>query len=449
MRFKPQGPNPIKTLLASVVGTALEFYGFMLYAVFMEDIGKEFFPTHNEVQAILFGSLGLLAAFIGRPFGATLFGYIGDNYGRRIALILSISLMGIPTLIIGVLPSYASWGITTSIILILCRVIQGLCTGGEYNGSAIFALEHLGKHYPGMFGSLITAASVLGALLANTVGIYLKQPGMPTWGWRAAFAFGVVVSLAGLWVRLQTSESPEFEKLKKNKKVQKSPLFDAIRNHWHSSLTTVITGTLNGILAYTLYKFLGIYLVRWMNFDESTILTLTNYGIAVYILSAPLMGYIMDKIGGETYMARACLVISLCAIPVFYLFQSQDLILTYAAETLLALMVASIAGPEHAFIQRLFPVKDRYSGVAFNYCVGMGIGGGALPWILVYLVELTQGVQCLDCSISPEHMGLYLPSFTIIIVSLLSFWAIRHINKTYLAVQKEDETDLGTKKTTK
>lgn len=418
----------IKTLLASIMGTALEFYDFMLYAVFMESIGREFFPTHNEMQSIMFGSLGFLAAFIARPFGATVFGYIGDNYGRRIALILSVSLMGIPTFIIGVLPGYASWGIVAPIILIFCRLIQGLCTGGEYNGSAIFALEHLGKNRPGMFGALITAASVSGALLANSVGIFLKQPHMPEWGWRIAFAMGAVVSLVGLYIRLNTSESPEFEKLRKNKKTHKSPLIDAIKNHWPSSLTTIITGTLNGILSYTLYKFLDIYLVRWLGYSETHALKLANFGIVVYMFSAPLMGHFLDKMGGETYMKRACIGISLMAFPMFYLFQYPSITTTYLAEILLGLSVASIAGPEHAFIQKLFPVKDRYSGVAFNYCVGMGIGGGAMPWILVYLVEKTH--------------NMYIPSFTIIFVSIVTYSAVRHIGRTYLAIQTEDDSDL-------
>jgi len=435
--------NMISTLLSSVIGTALEFYGFMLFAVFMETIGKEFFPTHNEMQAIMFGSLAILAAFIGRPFGATLFGYIGDNYGRRIALILSISLMGIPTLIIGVLPGYASWGIAAPIILIICRVVQGLCTGGEYNGSAIFALEHLGKNYPGMFGGLITAASVLGALLANSVGIYLKQPGMPDWGWRAAFAFGVIVSLVGLWLRLQTSESPEFEKLKKNKKIEKSPFFSAVRNHWPSSITTIITGSLNGILAYTLYKFLAIYLVRWFGYSETEVLKLTNFGIIVYVFCAPIMGYVMDRTGTERYMKRACVFICFAAIPMFYLFQLPSVITTYAAEALLGITVASIAGPEHAFIQRLFPVKDRYSGVAFNYCVGMGIGGGIMPWVLLYLVDIVHASDCPNLPFDVKSFAFYIPSIAIIATSIVSWIAIRHISRTYLAVQKEDEADLS------
>lgn len=432
----------VRILFSSVVGTSLEFYNFMLYAVFMQEIGQEFFPTHNEMQSILFGSIGLFAAFIARPFGATIFGYIGDNYGRRLALILSISLMGIPTLIIGILPSYASWGLTSSVLLILCRIMQGLCTGGEYNGSAIFALEHLGKKYPGLFGALITASSVGGALLANSVGIMLKQPDMPSVGWRVAFMAGALVSLVGLYIRLNTAESPEFEKLMKNKRINKSPLIEAITKHWPSSITTIITGTLNGILAYTLYKFLNIYLVRWFGYSETEVLKLTNFGIIVYIFCSPLMGYIMDRTGGQLYMKRACLFIAFAAIPLFYLFQYPSLTTTYIAEALMGIMVASIAGPEHAFIQKLFPVKDRYSGVAFNYCVGMGIGGGAMPWIQVYLVEIMHNIDMPNFPIHLPSLGLYLPSITIIIVSLLSFLAVRYVGHKYRAIQAEDAADL-------
>ncbi|UNM06079.1 MAG: MFS transporter [Holosporaceae bacterium] len=169
------------------MGTTLEFYDFMLYAVFLEIIGNEYFPGNDYQTNQIFGYIGFIAALIMRPFGASVFGHIGDRFGRRKALILSISLMGIPTFIIGIMPSYASWGVYASIILITCRLIQGLCTGGEYNGSAIFALEHMGKQFPGFTGGLITGASVIGAFLATGMGVICCQPWAPDWCWRLAF----------------------------------------------------------------------------------------------------------------------------------------------------------------------------------------------------------------------------------------------------------------------
>ncbi|MEI8320531.1 MAG: MFS transporter [Alphaproteobacteria bacterium] len=399
-----------RILFASIIGTALEFYDFMLYAVFLEAIAQSYFPNDDVMTNQIFGHVGFVAAFLMRPFGASVFGYIGDRWGRRKALILSISLMGIPTLIIGILPTYTQIGVWASVILIASRLFQGLCTGGEYNGSAIFALEHVGKRYPGMTGGLITGASVIGALFATLMGLLLKQEGMPSWGWRLAFVLGGVVSLVGLYIRLYTSESPAFQKMKKEHKTERAPLMSAITRDWSSSLTTIVIGTLNGVLSYTLFKFLDIYLCHHLCMDQREVLKFSSVGIIVYIFSAPTMGFLLDKMGGPKMLTRACIFVFIAALPLYYLLQQKSPGSLLAAQILLGLCVASIAGPQHAFVQTIFPVADRYSGVSFNYCVGMALGGGGGPLLMELAVT---------------YFGnLYLPAFFLMTVSFIGFWAI-------------------------
>jgi MHS family proline/betaine transporter-like MFS transporter len=406
-----------KTLLASIVGTALEFYDFMLYAVFLEIIGNEYFPGNDHETNQIFGYVGFLAAFIMRPFGATVFGYIGDRWGRRKALILSISLMGIPTCLIGILPSYAYWGVVSSIILVCCRLLQGLCTGGEYNGSAIFALEHVGKRFPGFVGGLVTGASVIGAFMATSIGILCKQPWMPEWGWRGAFCFGGVVSLVGLYIRLYTKESPEFQKMKKSSASQKAPLLKAITRDWASSGTTVVIGVLNGVLSYTLFKFVDIYLAEFLNVGVVKTLEYTLVGVLTYIFVAPFMGFLLDKVGSKRMMLIACTFVFIMSIPLYYLFQTREPSFLILSQILLAFMVACIAGPQHAFVQTLFPVEDRYSGVSFNYSVGMAIGGGAGPLLMK--------------AITLQSQNLYAPAFVLMSVAAICFSAL------YLRIKKD------------
>jgi MHS family proline/betaine transporter-like MFS transporter len=402
-----------RTLLASVVGTTLEFYDFMLYAVFLEIIGNEYFPGNDYQTNQIFGYIGFAAALVMRPFGASIFGHIGDRLGRRKALILSISLMGIPTFLIGVMPSYASWGISASILLVFCRLLQGLCTGGEYNGSAIFALEHVGKRYPGFTGGLITGASVIGAFLATLMGILCRQTWMPTWSWRLAFCLGGFVSLVGLYIRLYTKESPEFEKMKKNRSknaVQKSPLLKAITRDWASSGTTIITGTLNGVLSYTLFKFVDVYLHEFLDVSIVKTLEYSLIGISTYVFAAPFMGFVLDKVGSKRMMMISCVFVFAMAIPLYYFFQIKDTMFLVLAQILLAFMVGSISGPEHAFVQTLFPVEDRYSGIAFNYSLGMAIGGGMGPVIMKALTLQTQ--------------NLYSPAYVIMVVAVICFGSL-------------------------
>lgn len=400
-----------RTLLASTVGTALEFYDFMLYLALMEVIGSTFFPANDPSSSRIFGYLAFSSAYILRPFGAIVFGHIGDKFGRRIALILSVTLMGIPTLLIGIMPGFDTIGYAAPITLVTCRLIQGLCTGGEYNGSAIFALEHAGKSYPGMVGGFITGASIVGVLMAEFASLLLKKIGTPEWGWRSAFIFGAVISLVGLYIRIYTQESPEFQKLKSSKSVERSPLKDAIMRHWRASLTTISVGMLNGFLSYTLFKFLEIYLDRFFNVPDKRLVSYTIIGVTVYMFSAPGMGYLLDRFGGQKLMRRASLAVGIMGLVIFFLFQLNMHVTNIIAMVLMGLVVSSIASPQHAFVQTLFPAKDRYSGVAFNYCVGMGIGGPLSLPLVLWLTDQTGFV--------------YIPAFFFIFFGLLCRFMIK------------------------
>jgi MHS family proline/betaine transporter-like MFS transporter len=416
-----------KILLASIIGTALEFYDFMLYAVFATKIGHVFFPC-DGTNDFMAGWVAFAIAFVARPFGATVFGHIGDKFGRKRALILTVSLMGIPTFFIGILPGYEVIGMAAPVILIICRLLQGLCTGGEYNGSAIFALEHVGRQYPGLTGGLVTGASIIGALGANWMGLLVTSPGMPDWSWRIAFIFGAVISLFGLYIRLYISETPTFEKLKKNQRTVRSPLKDALLGHKSSVFTTMMIGLFNGTLSYSLFKFVGIYLNQYFKVPDHTIFQYTNIGIGLYVFAAPAMGYLLDKVGGRRLLRRASLFVFFAAIPLYWLLQILEPWALVTSQLLLGLCVASIAGPQHAFVQTLFPAKDRYSGVAFSFCVGIGIGAGLCPLLMKMLVDQTG--------------NYYMPAFFLMTIAGLSYITLKWLKgKIYLA--KEDKKDEG------
>lgn len=381
--------NRARVLFSSVSGTALEFYDFMLYAVFADRIGQVFFPN-TFLSAFQAGWLAFVLAYVSRPFGATVFGYIGDRFGRKQALVLTVSLMGIPTFLISILPGYDTIGMGAPITLLVCRLLQGLCTGGEYNGSAIFALEHMGKYYPGMSGGMITGASVIGALGATGMGILMTIEGMPSWAWRLSFLLGALISLFGLYIRRSVSESPAFEELKaRHAKLDKAPLKEALLNHKRGSLVTLSIGLLNGTLSYTLYKFITLYLHTYFHLSDHSSFQYTTIGIITFIFCAPLWGLVLDKIGGRRMLKFACFFSFICAFPLFFLLQELTVFGLVAAQFMLGVCVASIAGPEHAFIQRLFPVRDRYSGVSFTFSCGMGIGAGVCPPLMKFLVEST------------------------------------------------------------
>jgi len=402
----------MRILLSSIAGTGLEFYDFMLYAVFADRIGSVFFPA-GDFSHFQAGWITFILAYVSRPFGATVFGYIGDRMGRKKALLLTISCMGVPTFLIGVLPGYETLGIAAPIILMSCRLVQGLCTGGEYNGSAIFALEHMGKHYPGMSGGMITGASVLGALGATGMGIFCSLDGMPDWTWRLSFILGALISLVGLYIRRNVSESPAFEKMKEahgGGPIIRSPLRTALFRHRRGATLTLLIGLLNGTLSYTLYKFINLYLTTYFGLSTNLAFKYTSIGIGTFVICAPLWGFVLDKIGGQRMLKIACLLSVCCAVPLFFLLQELTTTSFILSQLMLGICVASIAGPEHAFIQRLFPIQDRYSGVSFSFSCGMGIGAGVCPPLMKWLVEMTG--------------NFYSPALIVIVAALACFIAL-------------------------
>lgn len=378
-----------KIIFASIFGNALEFYDFTLYGSFAFIIAHIFFPPSDPFSSIL-QSLGVFAVgFLMRPFGAAVFGYIGDKFGRKKALTFSILLMGIPTLIMGIMPSFATVGWFAPIMIILCRLLQGLCTGGEYNGAAIFALEHVGRDYPGLTGGLITGSAGIGALLAMGVSILVCHPCMPEWGWRLAFIAGTLASLWGWYVRIHMAESPAFKRLQSEHKISKSPLKDALLNHKRAAFVTMIFGAFDGVLSYIVFVFLDVFLELHLHYSDMLSKSVTLLSIFIFTLGSPFMGFMLDKFRRTAFLQLCAVIIFLGGLPTFWLLNAGALPTIILASIIFGLMAASIAGAQHAYVQNLFPTKDRYSGIAFSFSFGMSIGG-LTPFILTKILEVTQ-----------------------------------------------------------
>lgn len=371
-----------KLLFACTLGNALEFFDFTLYGVFASLIARIYFPDVDPTASLL-KSLGAFAVgFLARPFGGLFFGYIGDKFGRKRALSLSILLMGVPTFTIAFLPGYETLGVTASIIVVLCRICQGLCTGGEYNGAAIFALEHFGKK-PGYIGGYITASCVIGALLATSLASFVQRPDMPEWAWRMPFFLGGFISILGYYVRRNLSETPEFLKFVSSRKTQKVPILESLRLHKKECFMTFAIGSLNGTLSYTLFGFLNIYLSKYFGIPLEQALQLNILGLLTFMVGCPILGAAYDRFGGRIFLRLAAFGITLGIVPVFMCLSESAYSLIICGQIGLGLFTASIAGTSHAAMQSLFPINERYSAISFFFSIGMGIFGGLAPMLYV------------------------------------------------------------------
>jgi MFS transporter, MHS family, proline/betaine transporter len=375
--------SPKKVILISILGNALEFYDFTLYGVFAAIIANQYFPGSNETARLLSSLAAFAAGFLTRPLGAILFGHIGDRWGRKKALSLSLLSMGIPTVTIGLLPGYASIGITASMLIFLCRLLQGVFAGGEYNGAAIYSIEHVGKRFPGFIGGLITGSCVIGAFLATYLGSVAMSPVMPSWAWRVPFFFGGAISFFGYFIRRKMDETPEFLASGGNKK----PLVEAFRKYPRSCFLTFVLGGFNGALTYTLFGFLNIYLSRYCGMTMEKAMQLNLIGLLTFMVGSPLMGFVLDGLGPKIYFRWVVVGICLLSFPIFLGLNSRVLLPVVVAQAVLGLCVASIAGSAHALMQDLFPVADRYSGIAFNFSLGMGLLGAVTPMLYVTMIE--------------------------------------------------------------
>ena len=406
----------ITVLISSFLGNTLEFYDFTLCGVFILILSNVFFPPLSPALA-LFGSIfAFSAAFWTRPFGALLFGYIGDRFGRKTSLTFSIFLMGVPTCIVGLLPSYESIGYMAPLCLIVCRMLQGLSAGGEYNGAAIFSLEHFQKQNPGVVSGIISASCVFGAITATLAG-YVIAVSEVAWLWRIPFILGGVVSFVGFYIRRKLCETDEFLKSReKQKEARTNPILTLLKDRKQKFFQIIMMGLTNGVLSYTLFGFLSLYLTRYVGFKLSSSLFYNLFGLLAFMVGCPLFGWLADSIGARRSIFFANILGIILSPVAFFFLQAPDSLGSIVfGQLLLGLCVGSFVGPSHFFMQQFFPASIRYTGIAFGFSLGMGIAGGSIQLILTASIDATG--------------NLYIPSIILSAIGILCILTCRLYKK--------------------
>lgn len=377
-----------RILIPCLIGNALEFYDFTLCGALIIVLGKNFFPTEDEFAALLGGIFAFSAAFWTRPLGALLFGYIGDKYGRKKALTLSVLLMGIPTLVIGLLPTYATIGIAAPFILLSCRLVQGLCTGGEYNGAAVFALEHM-KAKPGMISGLISASCVVGAVSATFLTYLVTNYVHFEQAWRIPFYLGACVAIVGYVLRKKAMETEDFIK---RKPIKGLPIIEIIKKYPKQYLLAITSGAFNGILSYTLFGFLNLYITHYLGLKLEISLFMNIFGLLAFMLSCPIFGRISDKITPYKSMILASFIAIFTSWFGFILLQQKTIEDLIMGQIFIGIGVGSFVGPSHVFLQYQFTPEVRYTGVASGFSIGMALTGGTTALIMTYIIKETHAL---------------------------------------------------------
>lgn len=378
-----------KMVGTSALGNALEFYDFVICGVFIAKISEVFFPNASPTIALFASIFAFSAAFFTRPLGAYVFGLIGDTFGRKVALTYSVMLMGFPTLVISLLPGYNTIGIAAPIILVLCRMVQGLSTGGEYNGAAIFAIEHGNPNKIGLISGIIAGSCMVGAVFASFAGSLMLQPHMPDWAWRVPFLIGALVSFMGFVLRKSAKETDAFIKIKEKKEEQKRPMKVIFQKHRGAFVMNIIVGIFKGSLTYTVFGYMNVYMTKFLGHDMSTAVFLNTFGLVGYTSGCIFFGWLSDKITMKNSVYLSCLLCCTLSYFSFYLLQTGDLFLVGLGQYGVGLYVGSFVGLSHAFMQVLFPADTRYTGVAVSFSIGIAISGGFMPSIYTFITGYT------------------------------------------------------------
>jgi MFS family permease len=381
-------------IAASSVGTIIEWYDFYLYAVLTAFLAPLFFPSDNPTTSLLAGFATFGAGFAVRPFGAVVFGDIGDLVGRKFAFLITVTIMGLGTTIIGLLPGYASIGVLAPTILVLLRLAQGLALGGEYGGAAIYVAEHAPDHRRGYYTAWIQTTATIGLVLALLIILICRISFAPAvfaeWGWRVPFLLSAVLVVAALIIRVRLQETPLFTRLKAAGNASTAPLKDSLGNtrNWRLIALALFGATMGQAVVWYQGQFQArTYLEGTLKVD---FVTGDLIMIVALLLGTPfflVFGALSDRIGRKPIIMAGCLLAAVTYYPIYLLmgmFTQSPFI-----EGVLIRIQMMVYGPIAAFLVEFFPAKIRYTSLSIPYHIGNGEFGGWLPFIATAIFAAT------------------------------------------------------------
>lgn len=378
-----------RTVIAGLAGNVMEWYDFGVYGFFAAAIGSQFFPS-DDPSTSLIASFGVFAVgFIARPLGGLLFGHIGDNLGRRAAVISSVVLMIVPTLLMAILPTHKQIGLAAPVLLIALRLAQGLAVGGEYTTSMVLLVEEAQSRRRGLVGSFAPFGALGGLLLGSAVGAtlmaLLPSEAAASWGWRLAFFTGLLIGLVVFFIR---SRLPPERIVVQSGEARKSPLREAFRTQWRTILKVVGFTLGNGVGFYLCFVFVSTWLKEHYHVSPSIALTLNSVAILFMMLLTPIAGALSDRIGRKPVILFGAAGFALLAWPLFKLMSAASLGAILAGQCAFAVFLACY-GASPAFLVEAFPKHVRCSGLSIGYNLAQSVFGGTVPMVAVYLTKIT------------------------------------------------------------
>lgn len=378
-----------KILVSGMIGNALEWYDYALYAQFAYIIGAHFFPKSDLREILTFAVFA--AGFIVRPLGAVIFGNLGDRFGRRIALAVGILTMAIPTAGIGFLPSYETIGVAAPIILTLIRLIQGFSLGGEFSGCIAYIVESSEKKHRGVAGSAAFMSMCMGMVFGTLTAAFCRkimdEKYLFEFGWRIPFILGLFIGLVGLYIRMNLHESPVYKEAKAHGNLSRTPLKDLVKfypKQLFIGMGIYLTVT---VPFYIVTVFIDSY-IQQIGFSDIVASNATIATLICMTIALPLSAHLSDKIGRKPVMVMGCLGFSFFAYPLFWLMNhTADANTAIIAAACLSSICGFFMGPVPTVLVELFPTNIRFTGVALSYNMSAAIFGGTAPMVSMLMIR--------------------------------------------------------------
>lgn len=412
-----------RAIVASAVGTAIEWYDFFLYGAAAALVfPQKFFPQSDPSTGALLAFSTYFVGFASRPLGAVIFGHYGDRIGRKASLIATLLLMGIATVGIGLVPDYEQIGIWGAVLLTVGRVLQGIGVGGEWGGSVLLAAEWSDRRHRGFVASWPQFGAPAGMVLANgamaLMSAYTSNEDFLAWGWRVPFLASVVLIVVGLFIRIGILETPVFARLRAAGRIVRAPVVEVLRSHWREVIFAALLRTGQQTPFYIFTTYVLTYGTQTLGMSRGTLLQFVMLQSVVSMGTIPLFGHLSDLVGRRKLTAIGCLAMMVWPFIYFQLIDTRVIGLVFAA-ILFGLPVHDLQyGPQAAVIAESFPGRIRYSGSSLGYQLASITAGGPAPLVALWLqgvfgtstavaayVSLTAVISLISLSLLPDRSG--------------------------------------------
>ena len=411
---EPVSPQSIRrVVVASFIGTAIEWYDFFLYGTAAALVfNRLFFPNFDPIAGTMAAFATYAVGFFARPLGGVIFGHFGDRVGRKSMLVTTLMLMGLATFCVGLLPTYGQVGVLAPVLLVALRFVQGFGVGGEWGGAVLMVVEHADKERRGLFASWVQAGVPVGMLLSTgvfSVVTRLPETAFVAWGWRVPFLLGILLTGIGFFIRLRVLESPVFEQAKNVRPAPKLPILEVLHTHPRSVLLAMGARLAENAFFYIFTVWVLSYATQQHGLAKSTLLNGVLLGSAAQLVAIPLFGSLSDRVGRRPVYLGGAIFLLAMAFPFFWLVDTKSTALVWTAIVTGMIGHAAMYGPQAAFFSELFGTRTRYTGASLGYQLAAPFSGGLAPLIASALLGWSGG--------KPWPIALYLIGMSVVTIS--------------------------------